>query len=96
MIKRSVLLKDDFFCTDKIRDVRSEVDGAEILCAYLALATCRDGGGYIRDLDIPEIAADLEYDEDELRNLIERILELELGDLGCAGFWITSPSEIVD
>ena len=96
MKKRGVLLRDDFFDTDKIKEVRSEVDGAEILCAYLALAACSDGGGYISNSDIPEIASELEYDEEELLNLIERILELELGDLGGAGFWVTSPSEIVD
>lgn len=94
MNKREVLLRDDFFDTEKIREVRHEEDGAEILCAYLALCTCTDGGGYICNEDIPEIAAELEYDEDELRNLIERILELELGDLGGAGFWVTWPEGI--
>ncbi|MBP5411441.1 MAG: hypothetical protein J6Y26_06010 [Lachnospiraceae bacterium] len=88
------ILREDFFDTDKIREVRAEEDGAEILCTFLELNTCCDSTGYISDDDIPEIAAALEYDEDDLRNKIQRVLEVELGEIGPRGFWVKIPVEI--
>ena len=88
------ILREDFFDTDKIREVRAEEDGAEILCTFLELNTCCDSTGYISDDDIPEIAAALEYDEDDLRNKIQRVLEVELGEIGVAGFWVKTPADI--
>ena len=96
MKKHGYLLREDFFYTDKIREVRAEDDGADILCAYLALNAYADTSGYIDDDSIPEIASELEYDEDELRNLIERILYVELADLGCSGFWLKHPEDFAE
>lgn len=93
MNKRSLRLREDFFDQDKIRDVRAEEDGAEILCAYLALRLAADDNGYIADEDVAFIASDLEYTEDELRGLIDRIIEVELGMTGMSGFWLTSPED---
>lgn len=94
MEKSGLILREDFFDLDKIREVRAEDDGAEILCAYLALQESADDEGYIKDDNIPEIAAELDYNSDELRGLIERICEVELGDMGAGGFWLYKPDEL--
>lgn len=94
MTKHDILMRSDFYKLAKIKEVKAEENGADLIVAYVFLLQYTDEEGYILDDDIPEIAEDLDYEENELRGLIEDLFEVELAELGHNGFWLADMAEM--
>ena len=94
MKKHNTLVRTDFFETPHIQDLQEEPDGDALIVAYLFLGQYTDGNGFVRDDDLADIAADINLEENELRDRLDRLVECELADLGMSGYWLTPQEEL--
>lgn len=94
MKKHNTLLRTDFFETPHIQDLQWEPDGDALIVAYLFLGQYTDEEGFVRDDDLAEIAADINLEENELRERLDRLVECELADLGMSGYWLTLQEDL--
>lgn len=94
MTKHGILMRSDFYKLNKIKEVRAEENGSDLIVAYLFLLQYADDDEYILDDDIPEIAEDLEYDENKLRGLINNLFDVELAEQDIGGFWLLNVADL--
>ena len=94
MKKHEAYLRTDFFETAHIQELREEADADALTVTYIFLGFYTDEEGYINDEDIADIAEDIGFDEETLRERIERLIECELAEYGHMGFWLKPPEDL--
>lgn len=94
MTKHDAFLRTDFFNTVHIQELRDEPDADALTVTYIFLGFYTDEEGYINDEDVAEIAEDIGFDENTLRDRIERLIECELAEYGHMGFWLLPQEEL--
>lgn len=93
MKKHDFYMRVDFYKLNKIKEVRAEENGADLVVAYVFLLQYADEEGYICNADVPEIAEELGFSEMRLRGLIDRLEEFELAERDLDGFWLADMAD---